>query len=214
MASAPPSSLAASSWFAGAGTLTGPQLALVARLGAWVQQARITALDALRAPPDQVPPLPSLSLAGPPDSGTAGEEISALRLGLYKLATYRLPASLTSLAIGWALSGNFYTGVQVMLWQGLTYSVVYFGNEMAWEWPQTVPLMPFIGGRDAVATDNENPAATGGRNVRCSLSMVRSCLCRPRRMWPIRYRRMRLTASWCRCRVMAGWCWTAKAWTA
>ena len=159
----PPSSLAASSWFAGAGTLTGPQLALVARLGAWVQQARITALDALRAPPDQVPPLPSLSLAGPPDSGTAGEEISALRLGLYKLATYRLPASLTSLAIGWALSGNFYTGVQVMLWQGLTHSVVYFGNEMAWEWPQTVPLMPFIGGRDAVATDNENPAATGAQ---------------------------------------------------
>jgi uncharacterized membrane protein len=74
----------------------------------------------------------------------AGEPISAARLGLYKLATYRVPASLASLTIAWALSGNFYTGVSVMLWQGLTHSMVFFANEMAWEWPQSVPSAPFV----------------------------------------------------------------------
>jgi hypothetical protein len=44
---APPASFGVSGWFAGPDGLTGPQHALVAGLGEWAQQARITAVAAL-----------------------------------------------------------------------------------------------------------------------------------------------------------------------
>lgn len=154
----PPATLGAAGWFGGADKLNGPQLALVAELGAWAQRARVPAFAALRDPADQVPAFPSPLQRSGSDIPPVGEEISALRLALYKLATYRLPASTASLLIAWGLSGNFYTGVQTMIWQGLTHSAVFFGNEMLWEQPQTLPAMPFTGGRDTVTTGKPRSA--------------------------------------------------------
>jgi uncharacterized membrane protein len=140
-----PSGLAAADWFGGKEKLPPPHRALVNHIAEWAQQARVSALAALRDPPDQVPPMPALNSSSWLDSsGPGGEEISSITLGLYKLATYRIPASMATFAIGWGLSGNIYTGLQMMLWQGLTHSAVFFGNELAWEWPDATRPMRFI----------------------------------------------------------------------
>jgi len=138
-------------WFVARDALDGRHRAMVARLGDWGQQARTSAMAALRDPVAQVPPMPAPRIddtapAAPP----AQEEISTLRLALYKTATYRLPASAITMALAWALSANFYTGLEVTFWQGITHTLVYLGNDLAWEWPASVPPESFGGGRPAV----------------------------------------------------------------
>ena len=137
----------AAGWFVAPDALDGRHREVVARLDAWAQRARISAMAALRDPAEQVPPMPDIawdSSAKPPE-----EEISALRLGLYKLATYRLPASALTLAIAWPLTGSFALGMQTVVWQGITHSMVYLGNELIWEWPRAVSTASFAGGRPA-----------------------------------------------------------------
>ena len=137
----------AAGWFVAAGALDGRHREVVARLDAWAQRARVSAMAALRDPAGQVPPMPAIAWDGP--AKPPEEEISALRLGLYKLATYRLPASALTLAIAWPLTGSFALGMQTVFWQGITHSAVYLGNELAWEWPSAVPVVSLTGGRAA-----------------------------------------------------------------
>jgi uncharacterized membrane protein len=137
----------AAGWFGAPDAMDGKHRAVVVRLDAWAQQARLSALAAMRDPADQVPRMPPIDWnapAKPPE-----EEISALRLSLYKLAAYRLPASALTLAIAWPLTGSFALGMQTVFWQGITHSVVYLGNELAWEWPRAVPAVSFVGGKPA-----------------------------------------------------------------
>jgi len=119
--------------------------ATIKTLGEWAQTARKTAMAALRDPIEQVPAMPALVLAaGPGEAEAPQEQISALRLGLYKLATYRVPASLFTLAVSSIAAGDIYLGGIITFWQSLTHSGVYLGNELAWEWPSPTPVMPFV----------------------------------------------------------------------
>jgi uncharacterized membrane protein len=131
-------------WFVAKDAMDGAHRAVIARLGEWTLQARQTALAALRDPARQVPPLPQLPFDGQAAIKPPAEEISALRLALYKLATYRLPATTVSLTLGTILTGSLYTGAVLSFWQGLSHSTVYFSNELAWEWPRPTPEMPFL----------------------------------------------------------------------
>ena len=140
----------AAGWFVAPGAMDGRHREVVARLDTWAQQARASAMAALRDPAEQVPPMPTIAWDGPAKSPE--EEISALRLGLYKLATYRLPASALTLAIAWPLTGSFALGMQTVVWQGITHSIVYLGNELVWEWPRAVPAVSLNGGRPAKPT--------------------------------------------------------------
>ena len=137
----------ASGWFVAPGALDGRHRDVVRRLDAWAQRARVSAMAALRDPAEQVPPMPAIAWNGP--ANPPEEEISALRLGLYKLATYRVPASALTLAIAWPLTGSFALGMQTVVWQGITHSLVYLGNELVWEWPRAMPTVSLTGGRPA-----------------------------------------------------------------
>jgi hypothetical protein len=166
----PPAGFAASSWFGGADRLTESQRPLIASLGAWTSRAQVIAFAALRDPTDQVPILPWPTLTGPPDIMPDDQQISVMRLGLYKLATYRAPASIVTMLTAWALAGNIYTGVEVMLWQSATHSFVYFGNELAWEWPRTTAhalchraQLPRHRGRTSNRRERNTPARSGGK---------------------------------------------------
>ncbi|WP_448190105.1 hypothetical protein [Azospirillum sp. sgz301742] len=121
--------------------------AMIERLGDWVQGARAVTLAALRDPPDQVPALKAPYFDAAATEKTP-EEISALRMSVYKLMSYRVLSSSHSFLVATLLAGgNVATGAWVALWQGLTHSTVYWGNEMAWEWPPSVPVTTFTTGR-------------------------------------------------------------------
>ncbi len=149
-------------WFVGKDAMDGLHRRLIQQLGNWTLQARETALAALRDPADQVTPLPALPIDGNPAIKPQAPEISALRLALYKLATYRIPATTVSITMGTLLTGSLYTGAWLSFWQGFSHSAVYFGNELAWEWPRSAPEMRFIGvpGNRPMAEAAPLPAAS------------------------------------------------------
>jgi uncharacterized membrane protein len=116
---------------------------LIASIGAWIQQAREASFTAMRDPAAQATSIPSvvLTTSGAPEA--KGEVITSLRLSLYKLATYRAPVTAFNWILASALAGDLYVGAVVAGWQSITHSALYFGNEMAWEWPRTPFSMPF-----------------------------------------------------------------------
>lgn len=131
-------------WFVPGKTPDHAHRAIVTSLSDWAQEARKSALTALRDPVEQVLPMPALALTAATDGAAPGEQISALRLGLYKLATYRLPATTFTLVVSSIAAGDIYLGGIIAFWQSFTHSGVYLGNELAWEWPRPTPSMPFV----------------------------------------------------------------------
>jgi uncharacterized membrane protein len=137
--------VAPDAWFAIRGTLDWPRLEIAARLGAWAQGARQASIDALRDPADQVPSISAPTLHETKrDAPAQAEDITTLRLGLYKLATYRGPVTAWNFMLASALARNLYTGAVIAFWQSFTHSAVYFGNEMAWELRPNTPPMVFV----------------------------------------------------------------------
>lgn len=120
------------------------QRVLLDSLRNWAHQARQSSLAALRDTADQVPAIPDLLLATHAPANSVVEEITSLRLALYKLATYRAPVTLANWALASVLAGDVWVGASVAIWQSVTHSALYFGNEMAWEWPQTAPPMDVV----------------------------------------------------------------------
>lgn len=151
-----PDGFPAAGWFGDYDHLSAPQKAIADGLGDWAQRTRAVGVATLRAPAGQVPPLTAPPVHAAAGEENTGEEISATRLALYKLATYRLPASMVTLGLSWALSANFLTAVEVTILQGLTHSLVFVANELAWEWPRTNTPMPFVQG---APRDNRQPVA-------------------------------------------------------
>ena len=151
-----PDGFPAAGWFGDYDHLSASQKVLVDSLGDWAQRARAVGVAALRVPTGQVPTLTPPPLHAAAGEENTGEEISVTRLALYKLATYRLPASMVTLGLSWALSANFFTAIEVTLWQGLTHSLVFVANELAWEWPRTNTPMPFV---QRAPRDSHQPVA-------------------------------------------------------
>jgi uncharacterized membrane protein len=139
-----PRTLRPDGWFLPSDTLDPAHRAVLERLGAWTLNAREVALAALREPAEQVPSLPPLPFGDAANVAIPPQQITALRLALYKLGTYRIASTVTSLTIGTILTGSLYGGAVLAFWQALTHSAVFFANEMLWEWPHSVPTMPFI----------------------------------------------------------------------
>jgi len=136
-----------SAWFAAQAPTDAAHRSVVKELSDWAQTARASALAALRDPADQGAAMPGLTLSGgQPAEMPPEEQISALRLSLYKLATYRVPSSLFTVAVSSIAAGDLYLGLWIAFWQSLTHSAVYVGNELAWEWPRPTPVMPLVGG--------------------------------------------------------------------
>jgi uncharacterized membrane protein len=139
-------------WFGSREALDASHAALVARFGEWAQQARQASFAALRDPIDQVPTVPQVALTAPGKVEIKGEDITALRLGLYKLATYRGPVTAWNWALASTLAGDLYVGAIIAGWQSITHSAIYFGNEMAWELPSDVASMGFRGAHPVAAS--------------------------------------------------------------
>ncbi|MEJ0018469.1 MAG: hypothetical protein WDN25_18295 [Acetobacteraceae bacterium] len=133
-------------WFADQPPTLPAYRSVVRELGDWAQAARKAAQASLRDPATQVAALPPVTL-GMRDVArdAAQEQISALQLGLYKLATYRVPSTAFGLAVSTIAVGNIYFGAWITLWQSLTHSAVFLGNELAWEWPTATPVMRLVG---------------------------------------------------------------------
>ncbi len=151
-------------WFGTAQTLDQSQKQLLEHLGDWDRQTRQASFAALRDPLDQVPTVPTMVLASDKATVASTEDITSLRLGLYKLATYRGPVTAWNWALASALSGSLYVGATVAAWQSITHSAIYFGNEMAWELPRTVPAMSFVATKPVVTKviPDETTLAAGG----------------------------------------------------
>lgn len=122
---------------------TPSQVAAGSPLAEWtrVTEARLEA--AFVTPSPAMPPLPPASPAGPAAAAASGE-IPAWQLGLYKLATNRILQTAISFGIGMVLTADAYASSTLALWQSATHSVVYYGNELAWEWPRTAARMDFV----------------------------------------------------------------------
>ena len=146
-----PSAHTPAAWFGSREALDAPHRALIMQLGKWAQQARQASFAALRDPADQVPPAPPVVLTAPGEVAIKSEDITSLRLGLYKLATYRGPVTAWNWALASTLAGNIYVGAVIAGWQSITHSAIYFGNEMAWEWPSSVSAMTFQSTRAVAA---------------------------------------------------------------
>ncbi len=157
-------------WFAPDTQQDHAHRAVIAELGEWAQTARKSAVAALRDPVGQVPPMPALAVvAAPADVAATQEQISALRLGLYKLATYRLPATTFTFVVSSIAAGDLYLGAIISFWQSFTHSGVYLGNELAWEWPSPTPVMQFVATPTATPTGNarhDGPPAGNDAPVR------------------------------------------------
>ena len=117
-----------------------PDAATIARLAGWIALARAQAEARLLSEAAPVLPLP------PPLAGAAPVEadLPAWRLGLYKLASYRVASTSLNVVLAAALSGSLATGVVVAVWQSLTHSAVFYGNELAWEWPRPLPVTELV----------------------------------------------------------------------
>lgn len=53
-----------------------------------------------------------------------------------RLVTYPVASSLATLTIASALTGSLYTGMLVTVWQGITHGVLYYCNDLAFDWPR------------------------------------------------------------------------------
>jgi uncharacterized membrane protein len=135
---------------------------IITDLGNWAQAARTSALAAMRDPANQVAAMPPLSQGtGSASEPAPQEQISALRLGLYKLATYRVPSTLFGLAVSSIAAGDIYLGAAITFWQIFTHSAVFLGNELAWEWPSPTPVMPLVGTPGGAASARYQALRTG-----------------------------------------------------
>jgi len=159
-----PRSPASAAWFGARDALDAPHRAAIAQLGDWVQQARQASFAALVDPLEQVPAIKPMEFVASAGATAGGEDITSLRLGLYKLATYRGPVTAWNWALASTLAGDIYIGAVIAGWQSITHSAIYFGNEMAWEWPENPSAMTFVApppAPEAVAADPA-PDARGG----------------------------------------------------
>ena len=96
---------------------------------------------ALLTPGAPVPALPALT----PEAATeTSDEIPVWQLSLYKLATNRIMQTAISFGIGMILTADAATSTTLAAWQSITHSAVYYGNELAWEWPRQPARMEFI----------------------------------------------------------------------
>lgn len=159
-----PRSPASAAWFGARDALDAPHRAAIAQLGDWVQQARQASFAALVDPLEQVPAIKPMEFVASVGAPANGEDITSLRLGLYKLATYRGPVTAWNWALASTLAGDIYIGAVVAGWQSITHSALYFGNEMAWEWPENPSAMTFVATASAPASVAADPApdARGG----------------------------------------------------
>ena len=146
-------------WFVSKDAMDAAHRAVVARVGEWTKQVRQTALAAMRDPVGQAPPLPALPIDGHAAIQPPSEEISALRLALYKLVTYKLPATAVGLTLSTVLTGSIYSGAILSFWQSMSHGAVFFGNELAWEWPRPTPEMRFLATQPTATPDVLPPAA-------------------------------------------------------
>jgi uncharacterized membrane protein len=140
-------------WFAANAAENPAHQLAINELAQWTQTAMLSATAALRDPVGQVPPMPLSQIAsGSRLARPADKEVSTLRLSLYKMATYRVTNSALTMVLALAFTGNVFAAAELTFWQGLTHSMVYLGNELAWEWPSATPVTPFVGGRPAASS--------------------------------------------------------------
>ena len=96
---------------------------------------------ALLTPGAPVPALPALT----PEAATGtSDEMPVWQLSLYKLATNRIMQTAISFGIGMILTADAVTSSSLAAWQSITHSAVYYGNELAWEWPRQPARMEFV----------------------------------------------------------------------
>lgn len=96
---------------------------------------------ALLTPGAPVPALPALT----PEAATGtSDEMPVWQLSLYKLATNRMMQTAISFGIGMILTADAATSTTLAAWQSITHSAVYYGNELAWEWPRQPARMEFV----------------------------------------------------------------------
>lgn len=84
-------------------------------------------------------PAPSLAIADPQT-----DEMPLWKLSLYKLGTNRVLQTAISFGIGLMITANVATSTSLAVLQSLTHSLVYYGNELIWEWPTSPPEMDFV----------------------------------------------------------------------
>ena len=150
-----------STWFVPTAVQDHAHQTAINELAGWAHSAMQSATAALRDPGEQVPPMPLPQLAaGKAVARPSNDEPSTLRLSLYKLATYRVANSALTMALGVIFMGNVFGAAELTFWQGITHSAVYLGNELAWEWPRSTPVVPFVGGHPATpSTMASNPSS-------------------------------------------------------
>lgn len=117
--------------------------ATIDRLGSWIDLARGQAERRLLSEAAPVLPLPP-PLDGAPQ---VAADLPTWRLGLYKMASYRVASTTLNFVLATALSGSAATGVAVAFWQSVTHSGVFYANELAWEWPRPLPVTDLVAGR-------------------------------------------------------------------
>jgi uncharacterized membrane protein len=114
----------------------------VGQLAAWTDLSRALAGARLRSEAADAPPLPEPY--APPATARAEDGIPAWRLAIYKLLTYRVMSSSESFIMAYVLTGNAYTSVAYTFFQGVTHSLIFYANELAWEWPRTLPIADLV----------------------------------------------------------------------
>jgi len=125
----------------------------VGELAAWTDLARGVAAARLRSEAAETPPLPQPWV---PITAQPGErDVPAWRLGIYKMISWRVISSSETFLMAYFTIGNTYASLAYTFWQGITHSAVFYVNEMAWEWPRTLPIADLValprGGRNDVA---------------------------------------------------------------
>jgi hypothetical protein len=158
-----PPDLRPAAWLGDPEALDAPHREIAAQLGAWARQSTEAALAALRDPVDQVPPIRAPTLRPPTDEAPESEELAALRLQLYDMATNRAPQTAWNFALASALAGDLAVGATIALWQSAAHNMVSTANETAWEPPLALPPMNFVAGAPvAVPPVATAPVATQG----------------------------------------------------
>jgi len=110
---------------------------------AWTDGTRGRVEAALTLSSAEIKPLdPPWNTA--PEPGPGSKEMSVWELSLYKLTTNRIMQTGISFGIGMLLTASPYTSGVLALWQSITHAAVYYGNELAWEWPRTPGTMDFV----------------------------------------------------------------------
>ncbi len=125
----------------------------VGELAAWMDLARGLAAARLRSEAAETALLPQPWT--PTTAQRSQDDLPAWRLGLYKLISWRVISSTESFLMAYVATGNAYASVAYTFWQGVTHSAVFYINEMAWEWPRTLPIADLI----ALPRDGRNDVA-------------------------------------------------------